>query len=110
MGESNIMEILNVVILSGSCCNPLVAITDKKVEKRVREIANEAGIEVQFSTIKISDIAFTGLGMGKENSDAVRSLISSKGMSVLPIVFFNNKIAFYGGVPSVNVICEKMGL
>jgi hypothetical protein len=108
MERSDIMETLNVVILSGSCCNPILAGVDSKVEKRVQEIAKDEGLEVVIKTITISSIAFGGLGMGKENGDAVRSLISSKGMSVLPIVFFNNKIAFYGGMPTENVIREKI--
>lgn len=102
------MDELKVIILSGSCCNPALAATDSKVESRIRQIAEEEGLKVMVNTIKISSVAFGGLGMGKENSDAVRSLISSKGMSVLPIVFINNKIAFYGGMPTADFIREKI--
>jgi hypothetical protein len=108
MEANNMMDVLNVVILSGSCCNPILASTDSKVEERIREIAKEEKIDVKVKLIKISNIAFGGLGMGKANSEAVRSLFSSKGISALPIVFFNNEIAFYGGIPSASVIREKM--
>jgi len=102
------METVNVIILSGSCCNPQLATLDEKVQVRINEIASKKQIQVNMSVVPISSAAFGGIGLSKEADKAVRELIASKGMSILPIVFFDGSIAFYGGLASANLIEEKI--
>jgi len=104
------METVNVIILSGSCCNPQLATLDEKVQARINEIASKKQIQVNMFVVSISSAAFGGIGLSKEVDKTVRELIASKGMSVLPIVFFDGSIAFYGGLASANLIEEKMCL
>ena len=104
------MKEVNVIILSGSCCNPQLAVLDEKVQARVEEIADNKQLQANISVVSISSAAFGGIGVSKEVDKTVRELIATKGMSILPIVFFNGSIAFYGGLASVNLIEEKMCL
>lgn len=102
------VKAVNVVILSGSCCYPQLAKLDDKVQARIKEIADRKQLQLNIKVITISSAAFSGLGLGKEIGDTVRRLMSSKGMSVLPVVIFNTEIAFYGGLASIGLIEEKL--
>jgi len=102
------MKELNVIILSGSCCSPQFAALDEKVQTRIKEIAGIRNLKTNISIVSISSAAFGGIGLSKDIDKEVRDLITTKGMSVLPITFFNGSIAFYGGLPSIEFIEEKM--
>jgi len=100
---------VNVVILSGSCCNPSLANVDDKIQTRVKELAEKSELEVNISVVSISAAAFGGVaGVSKEVDESIRRLIANKGMSVLPVVIFNGKVAFYGGLASAVLIEEKL--
>ena len=102
------MKTVNVIILSGSCCNPGLATVDEKIQTRVKEHAESKQLQVNISVVSISAAAIGGLGVNKEVDETIRKLIAEKGMSVLPVVIFDNIIAFYGGLASAAVIEEKL--
>ena len=103
------MRIVNVVILSGSCCNPSLAGLDEKIQARVKGIAEEIQLQIRTSVVSISIAAFGGTGLSKEVDKTIRELVAEKGMSVLPVVIFDDKIAFYGGLASAELIEKKLG-
>ena len=103
------MKAVNVVILSGACCNPTLAGVDEKIQARVKEVATESEMQVNISIVTISAAAFGGIvGVTKEVDAFIRRLIADKGMSVLPVVIFDGNIAFYGGLASTTLIAEKL--
>jgi len=104
------MKAVNVVILSGVCCNPQLARLDEKIQARITEIADKKQQKVNVSVISITAAAFGGLGLGADIGDEVQKLITTKGMSVLPVVIFDSAIAFYGGLASAELIEEKLSM
>ena len=103
------MKTVNVIILSGSCCNPSLASVDDKIQTRIKELAEKSGLQTNISVVTISAAAFGGvIGVSKDVDTSIRSLIADKGMSVLPVVLFNGEIAFYGGLASAALIEEKL--
>ena len=103
------MKMINVVILSGSCCNPSLVSVDEKIQARIKELAEKIKAQVNISIVSISAAAFGGvIGLSKEVDNSIRSLISDKGMSVLPVIIFDGNVAFYGGLASAVLIEEKL--
>jgi hypothetical protein len=102
------LNVVNVTILSGACCNPSLAVLDEKVQNRINEVAGRNQLQVNISMVPISTAAFAGTGVSKEVGQSIRALINDKGMSVLPTVIFNGSIAFYGGLASAAFIQEKL--
>ena len=103
------MKTVNVVILSGSCCNPRLASIDEKIRARIKELAIKSEMQANISVVTISAAAFGGvIGVSKEVDTSIRSLIANKGMSVLPVVLFDGNIAFYGGLASAALIEQKL--
>jgi len=88
---------------------PSLVIVDEKIQARIKELAEECGLQVNISLVTISTAAFGGIvGVSKEVDAFIRGLITDKGMSVLPIVIFNGEVAFYGGLASSTLIKEKL--
>jgi len=107
--EVSNLKVVNVVILSGSCCNPSLASVDEKIQKRIKGVAEKGEIQVNISFVTISAAAFGGIaGVSKDVDTLIRGLITDKGMSVLPVVLFDGNIAFYGGLASAALIEEKL--
>ena len=104
------MKTVRVVILSGACCNPKFASLDEKIQGRIKELADKKQLQVNISAVSISSAAVAGLGLGKKVDEETKSLITAKGMSVLPIVIFDDTIVFYGGLASAKLIEEKLSL
>jgi len=103
------LKTVNVVILSGSCCNPTLASIDDKIQVRIKELAEKSELSVNIAVVTISAAAVGGvMGVSKEVDQSIRHLIADKGMSVLPVVLFNGNIAFYGGLASAVLIGEKL--
>jgi len=103
------LKTVNVVILSGSCCNPTLANVDEKIQVRIKELAEKREWSVNTAVVTISAAAVGGVvGVSKEVDQSIRHLIADKGMSVLPVVLFNGNIAFYGGLASATLIDEKL--
>jgi len=103
------MNTVNIIILSGSCCNPSLASVDDKIQTRINELAKNGKIQVNISVVTISAAAFGGVvGVSKDVDTTIRGLIADKGMSVLPVVLFDGDIAFYGGLASATLIEEKL--
>jgi len=102
------LKTVNVIILSGACCNPSLVYLDEKVQTRIKEIAEKTQTQVTVSIVPISVAAFGGLGLSKETDTAIKSLLAEKGMSVLPVVIFNEMIVFYGGLASAAIVEEKL--
>ena len=103
------MKTINIVILSGSCCNPSLASVDGKIQARIEELAEKNKLKAYISVVTISAAAFGGVvGVSKEVDKSIRNLIADKGMSILPITLFNGNIAFYGGLASVALVDEKL--
>jgi len=101
------MKTINVIILSGACCNPKLTDLDNKIRERITEIAKNKNLQPSIKVLAATS-SMGGLGLGKEIDDAVLGLIKSRGMNVLPVVIINGKIAFYGGLASASLIEDKI--
>jgi hypothetical protein len=116
--ESHIEEVLqpdSVSILSASCCDPSSAPKDEELKRNVNaamEKLNQCE-PVCFETITGAQAGIRGLS-GKLDTkqqrlvDTVIQLFQTQGMSVFPMLIVDGRIAYYGGVPTVGMISEKL--
>lgn len=101
----------SIVILSASCCNPLAIPGDNKLKKNVTGALTNLGIdlEVHLVTITSAQSHMNSLpAQHKELGNKLMGLFQSKGIGAFPALIINGKIAFYGGVPQVEQIQEKL--
>jgi hypothetical protein len=84
---------VDVVILSGACCNPSLGGMDEQAKRAVEQAAAEAGVEVSVSKQPMSAALYGGVP-----KDVVAQLKKdgSTGGLRMPVVIINGKGVSYG--------------
>jgi hypothetical protein len=109
------MEVGNIGILSARCCNPAAVAMDEELIQNVKEAMGKTSteLEINFETITTAQKSLRSLA-GKLNDsqntlvDKITSLFQVKGLSMFPVLLINGELAFYGGVPTIEMIQEKL--
>jgi hypothetical protein len=90
-----------ILLVSGSCCVPQMAVPDQQAQQIIHQALEETGITAQVRTLTISSALRGGIPM---------EIIKSIGIAVdpfnimrLPAVFINNRLISFG-VPKLDVI------
>ena len=100
-----------IVILSASCCNPLAIPGDKKIKNNIAGALANLGIEteVHLFTITSAQSSLNSLpAQHKELGNKVMGLFQSKGLGAFPALIINGDLVFYGGIPEVEQIQNKL--
>jgi hypothetical protein len=116
--ESHIEEVLqpdSVSILSASCCDPSSAPRDEELKRNLDAAMQQLNQRdpVCVETITGAQGGIRGLA-GKLDAkqqrlvDTVVHLFQTEGLSVFPMLIVSGRIAYYGGVPTVDMISEKL--
>ncbi|MEI6090796.1 MAG: hypothetical protein WCR42_10120 [bacterium] len=94
---------LNLLIISGSCCSPNMALFDEQIRKIFDQAIAETEIKAQVSVIPASTL-FRG-----SNSRITSKMMEdyNKGLAIIPAVLINTEIVSYG-VPSLEVMKEAL--
>jgi hypothetical protein len=105
----------NIGILSASCCDSSTQGRDELLASNLAQAMERAGLERQiiFSTVTATRQQLRDLGahvdgdiqVFKEN---LVGLFQGQGLAAFPILVIGGKIAFYGGVPTIDQIQQKL--
>lgn len=90
-----------ILIISGSCCIPKLAVLDQQVQQIIQQALRETGITAQVRTVTASSAVRGGIpseilqstGLANDTSNIMR----------LPAVLINNQFVSFG-VPQLDVI------
>ncbi|MBU4361589.1 hypothetical protein KJ813_02860 [bacterium] len=91
---SNDNKKLNIIIISGTCCNPAMASLDKQARSAIEKTASETGISVEIKVIPATSAFFGGIPKD------VRDKLLASGGAGLPVILINGKAVSYG-VPKI---------
>jgi len=92
------MEKLRLTILSFACCNPSLAVHDKRYVEVIKEAASRAGVEYE---IDIAHATEARMLPHYSFMDEIMPLFQKYGQAVSPALFINRSLQLYGGVPTV---------
>lgn len=116
--SGSVQELLSkekIGILSASCCDASTQSKDEQLASNLSAAMERAGIERQvvFSTITATRQQLRDLGTQvgddvKTFKENLAGLFQGQGLAAFPMLLLNGKIAFYGGVPSVDMIAQKL--
>jgi len=102
-------------IVSASCCAPMAAQNDKALEQNLRRALADAGRSSHYQVISITDAQKAVGKLKQELSPAqhrlvmqIQGMVATQGFSVFPILMLGGQIAFYGGLPTPEMIAEKL--
>lgn len=105
----------NVGILSAACCDSTAAPKDEGLKQNLLKAMEQAGDQraVIVETITSAQQHMRTLesqadaGQKQLIQDVV-ALFQANGLSIFPLLIVNGRVACYGGVPSVEMIQEKL--
>jgi hypothetical protein len=105
----------NVGILSAACCDATSAPKDEQLKTNVLQ-AMQASADVRplvIETITAAQRHLRELGATADDSQKrlvanVVTLFQTHGLSIFPILIINGRVAYYGGVPSAQMIQERL--
>jgi hypothetical protein len=105
----------NVGILSAACCDSTAGPKDEGLKQNLLKAMEQAGDQraVIVETITSAQQHMRTL---ESQADAgqkqliqnVVALFQANGLSIFPLLIVNGRVAYYGGVPSVEMIQEKL--
>lgn len=116
--EINLNEILqndrnkySIVILSSLCCNPLTYPAEVKLKDNIKKALTLTNNEADVNVVSISEAQAHLKSVNnrfKPLVENIQSIFQTKGLKAFPALIINGEIAFYGGVPSVEMIITKL--
>ncbi len=90
-----------ILIVSGTCCVPQLAIPDQQAQQIIHQALEETGIPAQVRTLTISS-ALSG-GIPSEILKSLEGAVDASNIMRLPAIFINNQLISFG-VPKLDAI------
>jgi len=105
----------NVGILSAACCDSTAAPKDEVLKQNLLQAMEQAG-DARPVVVETITSAQQHLRALESQADAgqkqliqsVVALFQANGLSIFPLLIVNGRVAYYGGVPSVEMIRERL--
>lgn len=104
-----------VGIVSARCCAPLAAAQDERLEANLAEALKTSGRDGGYRVISITDAQKTLPRIARDLRPAeqrlvaqIQSLVNTEGFAVFPILVIGGKVAYYGGLPTPEMIERKL--
>jgi Thioredoxin domain len=96
---------IRLTLLSFSCCHPKMAVYDKQYVDRIREAMKNTGIEADIELVTVTEAQ---LSMRYLFMVDIQPLFQKYGSAVAPALFVDEKLALFGGVPTLEKIEEVL--
>jgi hypothetical protein len=98
---TNINSEIIILLVSGTCCVPQLAIADQQAKQIIQQALQETGVSAQVKTLTISSALTGGIPMEIIKSIGIKADPSN--IMRLPAIFINNRFISLG-VPQLDVI------
>ncbi len=101
----------SIVILSGFCCNPLSVGTDEKLKSAVLQALTSMHKSAEIHIVSITDAQQNLNSLSDKHeplAEDIKSIFQTHGLKAFPALIINGKLAFYGGVPDIEMLTEKL--
>lgn len=105
----------NVGILSAACCDSNAGPKDEGLKQNLLKAMEQAG-DTRAVVVETITSAQQHMRTLESQADAgqkqliqnVVMLFQTNGLSIFPLLIVNGRVAYYGGVPSVEMIQERL--
>ena len=101
----------SVIILSGACCNAMLAASDQKLKEKIEEVLKDLNVQSEIHTLDLLGVQSKKEAISKLYPDLVKDVIDifqRNGFLGFPALIVNGEILHFGEVPGVDVIKEKI--
>ncbi len=94
-----------ILLISGSCCMPQMAVADQQAQQIIRQALEETGIMAHVRTLTASS-ALNG-GIPSQVLEALGVATDPSNIMRLPAVLINNRLISFG-IPKLDVITNAL--
>lgn len=105
----------NIGILSAACCDSTAGPKDEELKKNLVDAMKKAGDNRAVIMVTITSAQKHMRALESEADAGQKQLIQSvvalfqaNGLSIFPLLIINGRVAYYGGVPSAEMIQERL--
>ena len=105
----------NIGILSASCCDSTAGPKDEGLKKNLLDAMKNSGDKrtVVVETITAAQQHMRALESQADTSQKqliqnVVALFQANGLAIFPLLIINGRVAYYGGVPSAEMIQQRL--
>ena len=105
----------NIGILSAACCDSTAGPKDEGLKSNLLQAMEKSGDQraVVVETITSAQQHMRSLealadASQKQLIQNVVALFQANGLSIFPLLIINGRVAYYGGVPSAEMIVERL--
>jgi hypothetical protein len=105
----------NVGVLSAACCDSTAGPKDERLKKNLLDAMEKSGdnraviVETITSAQKhMRALASQADPNQKRLIESVITLFNANGLGIFPLLIINGRVAYYGGVPSAEMIQESL--
>jgi hypothetical protein len=105
----------NIGVLSAACCDATAGPKDEGLKKNLLDAMQQCGDSrpVIVETITAAQSHLRALELQADDGQKrliqnVIALFQANGLSIFPLLIINGRVAYYGGVPSAEMIAERL--
>jgi hypothetical protein len=105
----------SVAVVSAACCDAMSTPKDAELAGNLASALERENLQrpVAFGTLtgtreQLRDAGSTLDGAGLDFRNQLGALFQTQGLAAFPLLLIDGRIAFYGGVPSIDAIAEKL--
>jgi hypothetical protein len=96
---------IRLTLLSFSCCHPKMAVYDKQYVERIREAVKSTGVEAEIDLVTVTEAQMSLRYMFMAE---IQPMFQKYGSAVAPALFVDEKLALFGGVPTLEKLEEVL--
>lgn len=105
----------NIGVLSASCCDTTAGPKDEGLKKNLADamakVGDKRAVIVETITTaqqQMRELEAAGDPAQKQLIQSVVALFQQNGLAIFPLLIINGRVAYYGGVPSAEMIEERL--
>lgn len=110
-----LLDAKNIGILSAACCDATAPQKDEQIKANLQQAMQQAGDSrpVVFETITAAQQHLRTLESQADEAQKrlignVVMLFQSHGLSIFPLLIIDGRVAYYGGVPTAEMIQQRL--
>lgn len=105
----------SVAVVSAACCDAMSTPKDEELAANLSSALESTNLQrpVAFGTLtgtrqQLRDAGSALDSVALDFRDQLSALFQTEGLAAFPLLLVDGRVAFYGGVPSVEAIAEKL--
>lgn len=97
---------VKIVMVSGACCVPSLAKTEKELETQMWQTVEELGLEAEVSVVSLGAVLAGNDSLATEQSQLIQALFQKYGTKFAPAGLVDKRVLFAGGAPAADKLKE----